>query len=329
MRRQLAYASLVIAAIALWGIMPVRGAFEERQERMISLVSGFSLIESESGPKLDVPYVPTPHEVVRTMLSVADVNKDDVLYDLGCGDGRIVVTAAQHYGVRGTGVDIDPERIRESNENARKAGVADKVRFLEKNLFDVDLSAASVVTLYLLSSVNLDLRPKLFKELKPGTRVVSHDFDMGDWKPDQKIEVDGHAVYYWVIPANAGGAWSVESGKDKRKYTLRLKQKFQKVTGTLESGGATAPLSDVEVKGAQLRFALKDSLPGLKAPARFSGRIEGNRLTGDLKAEGGEKLAWSAQRDPATATPLDKEYSRTVQVSHGEAGSRASQSTLH
>jgi SAM-dependent methyltransferase len=150
----------------------------------------------------DVPYVPTPDEVVAEMLKMANVSKNDVVYDLGCGDGRIVIAAAQKYGARGVGVDIDPERVKEAQENAKKAGVTDRVKFLEQDLFETDLSQATVVTLYLLPAVNLKLRPKLFKELKPGSRVVSHSFDMGDWKPDQTAEVSGRKIYFWVIPKN-------------------------------------------------------------------------------------------------------------------------------
>lgn len=326
MRRQFLYSLLGIAALALWGILPVRG---EAPGRTAPFDSVGTLIQAAGAPKLDVPYVPTPHEVVSAMLSVAGITKDDVLYDLGSGDGRIVVTAAQKYGTRGTGVDLNPERIKESNENARKAGVTDKVRFLQKSLFDVDLSDASVVTLYLLPAVNLELRPKLFEELKPGTRVVSHDFDMGDWKPDQKLDVEGHTVYYWVVPANVGGTWSVALGNDKKQHTLRLTQKFQKVAGTVESGGASVPLSNVELKGKTLRFTIKDPLPGLATPARFTGTIEGNRLAGDLKVEGGTPLAWSARRDHSTVAPLDKEYARSVRAILENAKKGLSTSTLH
>ncbi|AUT00101.1 SAM-dependent methyltransferase [Nostoc sp. CENA543] len=148
----------------------------------------------------DVPYVPTPQPVVDAMLEVAQVNKNDVLYDLGSGDGRIVNTAAQKYGTKGIGIDISPERIQEANANAQQAGVTDKVQFIQQDLFNTDLSNATVVTLYLLPEINLKLRPKLFRELKPGTRVVSHAFDMGDWKPEKTLQVDGKTIYYWVIP---------------------------------------------------------------------------------------------------------------------------------
>lgn len=148
----------------------------------------------------DVPYVPTPQPVVDAMLAVAKVGKNDVLYDLGSGDGRIVNTAAQKFGTRGTGIDIDPQRIEEANENAKKAGVTNLVRFVQQDLFKTDFSEATVVTLYLLPEINLQLRPKLLKELKPGTRIVSHAFDMGDWKPQQTLNVEGKTVYYWVVP---------------------------------------------------------------------------------------------------------------------------------
>ncbi len=148
----------------------------------------------------DVPFVPTPQEVVDEMLRLANVHKGDVVYDLGCGDGRIVVTAAQKYGVRGVGIDINPERIKEAQERARQANVSNLVSLRQEDLFTADISPATVVTLYLLPSVNLKLRPRLLHELKPGTRVVSHSFDMGDWKPEKTVEIEGRRIYYWVIP---------------------------------------------------------------------------------------------------------------------------------
>ena len=150
---------------------------------------------------LDVPYVPTPTEVVEAMLNVAKVGKNDVVYDLGCGDGRIVITAAKKYGATGIGVDLNPERIKEANQNAKDNKVTDKVSFYEGNLFDFDFSKANVLTLYLLPSVNLKLKPKILNEMKPGSRVVSYAFDMGDWKPDQQLNVDGRTVYLWIVPA--------------------------------------------------------------------------------------------------------------------------------
>jgi SAM-dependent methyltransferase len=149
----------------------------------------------------DVPYVATPPVVVAKMLEIAQVTKDDVVYDLGSGDGRIVIMAAQRFGARGVGVEIDPGLVLEAHDNAKRAGVADRVQFLLQDLFETDLRAATVVTLYLMESVNLELRPKLWRELQPGTRVVSHDFRMGDWPPEQVVRVGGSMLYAWTIPA--------------------------------------------------------------------------------------------------------------------------------
>jgi ribosomal protein L11 methylase PrmA len=151
--------------------------------------------------KPDIHYVPTPPEVVDEMLRMVNVHKGDVVYDLGCGDGRIVIAAAKKYGVRGVGIDIDPERIKESEENARREGVTKLVKFRQEDLFQANISEATVVTLYLLDRLNEQLRPKLLRELKPGTRIVSHAFRMGDWEPEQSADVDGRKVYMWTVPA--------------------------------------------------------------------------------------------------------------------------------
>lgn len=149
----------------------------------------------------DVIYLPTPQDLVEDMLRLADVKRGDVLYDLGSGDGRIAVTAARKYGIRAVGIDIDPERIREAHANAKRKGVAKLVTFRQQDLFTADFREATVVTLYLLPDLNLKLRPQLLRQLRPGTRVVSHQFDMGDWKPDKTLESSGRTVYFWVIPA--------------------------------------------------------------------------------------------------------------------------------
>ncbi len=164
-------------------------------------------------PKLDVPYLPTTEEAVRAMLKLADVKSSDVVYDLGCGDGRIVVAAAQAFGARGVGIDIDPARIAEANANAKKAGVEKLVRFEEADLFQADIHEASVVTLFLLSSVNLKLRPKLLADLKPGTRIVSNTFDMGDWQPAKELNLGdsdsddnyfSRKLFMWIVPERSG-----------------------------------------------------------------------------------------------------------------------------
>jgi precorrin-6B methylase 2 len=178
---------------------------------LVALLTLTSAAAQEAAPKRapDVPYVPTTEEAVRAMLKLADVKKTDIVYDLGGGDGRIVIAAATAVGAHGVGIDINPVRIKEANDNARKAGVQAMVRFEEKDLFEADIHEASVVTLFLLNSVNLKLRPKLLKELKPGTRIVSNTFDMGDWKPLKEIKLDdgddqdtylSHKFFLWIVP---------------------------------------------------------------------------------------------------------------------------------
>jgi SAM-dependent methyltransferase len=148
----------------------------------------------------DVPYVPTPPDVVRRMLEMADVSPEDVVYDLGSGDGRFPITAAKRFGARGVGVEIDPKLVRRARANAREAGVADRVEFREGDMFEADLGDATVVTLYLFPEINIKLRPKLFAELEPGDRVVSHDFDMDEWEPDRVVEMGSDTIYLWTIP---------------------------------------------------------------------------------------------------------------------------------
>jgi SAM-dependent methyltransferase len=160
----------------------------------------------------DVPYVPTPPEVVEAMLRLGGVKPSDMVYDLGCGDGRIVIMAAQKFHAHGAGVDINPERIKEAEENARRAGVSDRVRFIEKNLFEAEVRDATLVTLYLLPDVNLRLRPKLLKDLKVGTRIVSHSFDMGDWKPDKTVKADGRSLHLWMVTEQAKRAYGEQAG---------------------------------------------------------------------------------------------------------------------
>lgn len=173
---------------------------------MALALGGHSLAQAQQAPATAVPsrvpdvvFVPTPPEVVDAMLKVAKVGKNDVLYDLGSGDGRIPVTAAKRFGTQGVGFDIDPQRIEEANANAREQGVTDKVRFVQGDLFEQDLSKATVISLYLLPTLNMRLRPTLLA-LKPGTRIVSHAFDMGDWKPDQTVMVGNKPVYFWTVP---------------------------------------------------------------------------------------------------------------------------------
>ena len=181
----------VLAAASLL-LVPAMGAS--------AIEPSFAPTQAITPESLDVPYVPTPQAVVDKMLDIAKVTGEDYLIDLGSGDGRIPIAAAKRFGTKGMGVEIDPVRIQEAKTNAVNARVADKVEFRKQDLFETDLSQATVLTMYLLPRVNLQLRPRILNKLKPGTRVVSHSFDMGDWKPDQKIIVDGRPIYLWIVP---------------------------------------------------------------------------------------------------------------------------------
>ena len=254
----------------------------------------------------DVPYVSTPYEVVEEMLSIVGVNKDDILYDLGCGDGRIVITAAKKYGCRGVGVDLDPQRIKESNENAVKEKVENQVRFIQQDLFEADISEATVMTLYLLSSVNLKLRPRILHELKPGTRIVSHDFSMGDWEADMEKDVfvgsDRHHIYFWVVPADVAGTWrwSVNTGNDQINYEMEITQKFNKVRVLLNLGESKRSIEDFSLNGDKVSFTLKQSLRGKDVDISFKGQVDGNNINGSIVLMNGEQKEseWKARRIP-------------------------------
>ncbi|MDH7511873.1 MAG: class I SAM-dependent methyltransferase [Clostridiales bacterium] len=265
---------------------------------------------------LDVPYVPTKPEVVEEMLRMAKVGKNDILYDLGCGDGRIVITAARLYGTRGVGVDIDPDRIRESRENAAQAGVSDLVKFLEQDLFETDFHEATVVSLYLLTSVNVRLRPKLFAQLKPGTRVVSHNYAMETWKPDQSsiVMVDEmtHDVYLWIVPANVSGTWvwtwpEISPNKPCR---VEMEQLFQFPHGKAVIDGEELPLRDVHLEGENIRFTVDREKDKKAVIMTFEGRARGHTIEGNVSIRDDGKLnrtSWKATRQPATMKPLDEE----------------------
>ncbi len=266
--------------------------------------------------KWDVPYVPTPYEVVDAMLEMAGATETDILYDLGCGDGRIVITAAHRLGTRGFGVDIDPERIQECHTNALAADVEDLVTFLNQDLFETDFSQASVLTLYLLNSVNLRLRPKILEELKPGTRVVSHDFSMGKWEADQKadlmVDYRIHNVYFWVVPANASGKWRVNqpASLSSVPFTLNLKQEFQKVEGHVTIQNEVIRLKSSDLSGDRIAFAFDRDAPDSPQTYAFEGRVKGHSMTGTFSIDSGAKretFEFKAKRDPKTIRPVDSE----------------------
>jgi SAM-dependent methyltransferase len=247
----------------------------------------------------DVPYVPTDEAVVPAILRLAGVGADDVVYDLGCGDGRILIAAARHYGARGVGIDIDPLRIRECHDNARRLGVRERVRFLQASLFDVDLGPASVVTLYLLPSLNIRLRPKLLGELRPGARVVSNHFEMPGWHPDESVYAHRRNLYKWIIPARVEGEWhcTVNDPAGRRHLRLALERRFQILTGKAHVAGRDALIGLGRVQGDTISFRLVEwGREG--AVMRYSARIEGKHLRGRCWQEGREEtaIAWGGSR---------------------------------
>lgn len=225
--------------------------------------------------KLDVPYEPTPHRVVLAMLRLGEVKQTDYLIDLGCGDGRIPVTAAETYGVRALCVDLDPARIKEATANANRAGVADKVEVLEQDLFKTDLSKADVLTLYLWPEVNLKLRPRLL-ELRPGTRIVSHEHHMGDWRPDATKRVGSNVVYFWRVPARIAGNWRLSA--EDQDVVVTLDQKYQDLTGSSKGPRGMTPVRDGRITGRDVSFLLALPTGGRR---RFKGTLtEDGRLQG-------------------------------------------------
>ena len=214
------------------------------------------------------------------MLTTASVTSSDLVYDLGCGDGRIVILAAQRFGAKGVGVDLDPARIEEAKANAKKAGVEERVQFFQQNLFDTDISKATAVMLYLWPEVNLRLRPKLLTDLTPGTRVVSHSHTMGEWKADSTRIAEKHDIYLFIIPANVTGAWKW-TDKEGATATLHLKQRFQKVEGSIDWNGASRPMN-MALRGDVLRFSVETTRGGKKAAFFFEGHVSGNSITGSV-----------------------------------------------
>lgn len=223
-------------------------------------------------PRLDAPYVVTDYEVVDAMLAMAQVRPDDFVVDLGSGDGRILIAAAKSHGARGLGVDIDPARVAEATRNAQAAGVAHRVEFRRQDLFETPLAEADVVTLYLTPEVNLRLRPRILSEMRPGTRVVSHDFDMGDWRPDGRQRIGSATILLWVVPARLAGRWTLTV--DGRPLTLELQQQYQELRGTVAADGAAVRVEQGQVNGRRIRF-VADLPSGRRV---FEGRVNGDRI---------------------------------------------------
>jgi hypothetical protein len=246
------------------------------------------------------PYVPTPQVTVDEMLRLAEVNDRDFVIDLGSGDGRLVITAARKFGARGLGMDIDANLVMESEENARQAGVADRVKFMQQDFFKADISQATVITMYLLPTVNMLLRPTLLG-LKPGTRIVSHDFDLGDWTPDRKTTVRKN-TFLWIVPANVAGRWEMKLPLPpiERLLDLELTQRFQDVSGRARLNGVPVQVWECVVTGDRLSFVIVDTTDREnEAGLYFTGRVTGDVIEGEMTRGVGatrSTIRWRAAR---------------------------------
>ncbi|MBA6411796.1 class I SAM-dependent methyltransferase [Parahaliea sp. F7430] len=223
----------------------------------LNFAADFDNYSTEPELFLDVPYVPTKESLVGEILDLAKVGPRDLLYDLGSGDGRIVVAAAKERGSRAVGIDLDPIRVADAMEYAGWSGVEYMVDFIEGSIFTEDISEATVVTLYLLDSVNLELRPRLLHTLRPGTRIVSHAFNMGDWAADERRSLSGATLYKWVVPAQIAGTWEWNRA-DGKTYRIELQQKFQKVSGSVYLDGEKAHLESAKLSGCRLELMLRE-----------------------------------------------------------------------
>lgn len=249
-------------------------------------VSSARAADITTAARLDVPFVPTPQEVVDRMLEMADVKPNDYLIDLGSGDGRIVISAVRDRNVKqALGVDLDPQRISEARENAHRAGVADRAKFKQGDIFETDFSDATVLTMYLLQTVNERLRPTILKELAPGTRIVSHAFDMGEWQPDQTDSVGGRIVYMWIVPARVQGQWQLKTN-DGEDVPVSLIQAHQKIQGTARVNGSDTKLRDTSLRGNMITFAIGSQ--------RYTGTVNGDTIK-PLET-GGTEPDWQARR---------------------------------
>jgi len=273
---------------------------------MIRLLAIFAFLSFSAGaadlqPAKDAgPYVPSPQSVVSDMLRYAEVGPNDFLIDLGSGDGRIVLTAAKVFGARGFGVEIKDELVKQSNEAARKEGLAERVRFLKQDLFKTDLSQATVVTMYLLpDTVNL-LKDKFLKELRPGTRIVSHDYPLSGWLPEkwwqmdlpEKVAISGVTttlIYLYVVPAKVAGRWNARMppAVSRRPATLELRQQLTRVSGSVRLDGREVPLEDIQLRGDQLSFKLSGRR------GAFNGQVKGTTIEGFVET-GASRAPWSA-----------------------------------
>ena len=261
----------------------------------LSLAPAYS--SAQGAPQLgqaskDSVWVPTPPRMIRRLLQMADTTKDDVVIDLGAGDGRFPIYAAKHFGARGVAVELEENLVRMARDAAARQGVAHLVRVVQQDLFDADVSAGTVIALYISPGAMQRLKPRLLA-LRAGTRIVSHQFDLGDWEPDEKIEVEGRKGYLWVVPAAVEGMWRVSiAGQD---FRLRLERRYQALTGSAERGGKNVQVLGARVRGTEIAFSAFDR----DGEARnYTGHLVEGRLVGDASAwDGTRLLRWSAERE--------------------------------
>lgn len=238
----------------------------------------------------DVVWVPTPDEVVDRMLTMAQTKPEDFVVDLGAGDGKIAIAAARKFGAKSMGVEYNPEMVKLGQKNAQAAGVAGKAQIVHGDIFATDFTQATVLTMYLLPSLNMRLRPQILA-MRPGTRVVTHAFNMEDWEPDESSDVDGRRVYFWVVPANVAGRWALEFSGEK--VNLNLEQKFQRIEGVVYLGPVLAGLREAHLSGFKISFAYVDA-KGVRRD--FSGRVTGSTMEGSFRADGGQEGRWTAAK---------------------------------
>src|SRR6184192_1298909 len=261
---------------------------------LVALAVPFAVAAQKFEPQVgqagkDVIWVPTPDEVVDRMLTMAQVGPNDFHMDLGSGDGKIVIAAAKR-GAKALGIEYNPDMVKVAQDNAQKAGVGDKANFRRADIFQTDFSQATVITLYLLPALNMKLRPTILA-MKPGTRVASHSFTMEDWEADEVSTMDGRRAYFWIVPANVMGTWSLDAGGQKTE--ISLEQTFQKINGTVMLGSVHGGLREARLRGSQIAFAYVDD-KGLRRD--FSGQVSGRQMQGSFRDEKGQEGRWTATK---------------------------------
>jgi len=238
----------------------------------------------------DVIWVPTPDDLVERMLRMAQTTSKDYVVDLGSGDGRTVIAAAKKFGARSLGIEYNADMVDLSTRNAAREGVTANAKFIRGDIFETDFTQATVVTMYLLPGLNLKLRPKIL-DMKPGTRVVSHQFNMDDWQPDETTNLDGRRAYFWIVPAKVNGTWRILSGSDV--WDATLEQRYQVIEGSIKLGALNAGLRETRVVGDRISFVFVDNA-GVRR--EFTGRVNGPAMDGTLRADSGPETRWTATR---------------------------------